>query len=266
VLKAITQLCFGGGSSVREVLEFSKSAGYEGLELVMSVDGDLNLNATQADYDRLSALSDELGMAYTSICAGGGVAPGASLTADDPAARRAAHDGFAKSLEACEALGIGAVLCVPGSVSPEIRYDVALERAREGVRKLAPVAEAHKVKLCIENVWNKMLLSPTEMRDFVDSIESPYVAAFLDVGNMLIWSFPEHWIEILGERIARVHFKDFRRSDYAFVQLMDGDVDWPRVMAALRGVGYDGPVISEVDGDADAQVETARRMGTIIGL
>src|SRR5659263_668632 len=85
----------------------------------------------------------------------------------------------------------------------------------------------------LENVWNKFLLSPIEMRDFIDKIDSSYVGAYLDVGNVINTGYPEQWIRILGKRIKKVHFKDFRKSVgtlSGFVDLLAGDVDYPEVM------------------------------------
>ena len=63
-----------------------------------------------------------------------------------------------------------------------------------------------------------------------------------------------------------MHFKDFSRSERSFVNLLDGDTDWPVVMAELRTAGYDGSVIHEVGGDDDAQIEIAERMRRIVAM
>ncbi len=115
------------------------------------------------------------------------------------------------------------------------------------------VAERYKVNICIETILlNKFLLSPLEMRDFVDKIESKYVSIYFDVGNVQPFGYPEHWIQILGQRIKRVYFKDFRASagsfqNYrsAYVSLLEGDVNWPQVIKALKQVGYEGYLIAE---------------------
>jgi hexulose-6-phosphate isomerase len=104
------------------------------------------------------------------------------------------------------------------------------------------------VAIGVENVWNKFLLSPLEMRDFLDKIASENVACYFDVGNVVLTGYPEQWIDILGHRIKRVHLKDFKRSVGTldgFCDLLDGDVDYAAVMAALRRVGYDGPLTAE---------------------
>ena len=104
----------------------------------------------------------------------------------------------------------------------------------------------------IENVWNKFLLSPLELRDFIDRAKSEYVGSYFDVGNVLVTGYPEHWIEILGARIKAVHVKNFTREDcggglHGFGDdLMQGDIDWPALAMALRNIGYSGPLTAEI--------------------
>ncbi|HUE13217.1 MAG TPA: sugar phosphate isomerase/epimerase family protein, partial [Planctomycetaceae bacterium] len=105
------------------------------------------------------------------------------------------------------------------------------------------------VRLCVENVWNKFLLSPIEMRQFVAQFGSEWVGTYFDVGNSLAVGYPEHWIPVLGSTIRRVHVKDYRRAvgtTDGFVELLSGDVNWPGVMGALRSVGYDGWLTAEM--------------------
>ena len=83
---------------------------------------------------------------------------------------------------------------------------------------------------------------------------------------MMLYGYPEHWIRGLGDRISRVHFKDFVRRDKNFVPLMDGDTDWATIVKDLRAIGYESYVIHEVGGDRELQAEMARRMRKIIAL
>ena len=132
---------------------------------------------------------------------------------------------------------------------PVVAYDVAYDRALEEIKKLAPVAEEYGVHIGIENVWNKFLLSPLEMRRFVDEVGSDYVGVYFDVGNVMYAGYPEQWIRILNKRIKKVHFKDYRRNPgglNCFVDLLSGDVDWKAVMAAFAEIGYDGWAAGEM--------------------
>jgi len=113
------------------------------------------------------------------------------------------------------------------------------------------------------------LLSPLELRDFIDSAKSRYVGAYFDVGNVLLTGFPEHWIRILGRRIKRVHFKDFKRSVgtvQGFCDLTKGDVNWKAVMKAFKDVGYDGPAVAEMmPPDKTLLLRTSKAMDKIFG-
>ena len=87
------------------------------------------------------------------------------------------------------------------------------------------------------------------MRDFIDKIGSDYVGSYFDVGNVLYSGYPEQWIKILGKRIKKVHFKDYKKSVGSldgFVDLLSGDVNWINVKGALDAVGYNGWVTGEM--------------------
>ena len=61
---------------------------------------------------------------------------------------------------------------------------------------------------------------------------SPAVGIYLDTANMILYGYPDMWIRELDRRIFKVHVKDFRRGEGDWVQLMDGDTDWPAVVEA----------------------------------
>ena len=266
IRKALSQIIYGRAKTLEDMLPQVKAWGYEGFELTQRLDTELNLNTTEADCRRLRELSRRTGVTYCSIVAGG--APELALTADDPKVRQARMDEIRKAIQSAQALGVDGLLVVPGRVTPDVPYDVAYERVIDCCKVLAPDAEKAKVAIGIENVWNKLFTSPLDMRDAIDRVGSEYVGCFFDVGNFVFWSFPEQWIRILGPRVKKIHFKDFKFENMqaAFTQLQDGQVDWSAVMAALREVGYDDFAISEVGGSDDVMVETSRRMDHILSL
>jgi hexulose-6-phosphate isomerase len=262
--RGLSQIIMGGQSLIADGVKLCREIGYEGFEILMTDGGELTPEAGEAEYREVRRIGEAAGIAYTSLC--GGSRQGRSLTADDPADRQLGIAMHTKLLEAAAALGIDTVLTTGGRVTETVPYDVAFQRLEEGLRALAPVAERTRVNLALENVWNKLLLSPLEARDLLDRIGSEYIGWYFDTGNVVIYGYPEQWIRILGPRIKKVHFKDFRRQGYAWTQLMDGDVDWPAVMRELRGIGSDDYVISEVDGGPEVFAETCRRMERILSF
>ena len=65
--------------------------------------------------------------------------------------------------------------------------------------------------ICIENVWNKFMLSPMELARFIDQFDDERVGSYFDGQRLGNW-LPEHWIHVLAGRIQRVHVKDYRRA------------------------------------------------------
>ncbi len=152
-------------------------------------------------------------------------------------------------IDAAKILHTDAILVVPGVVNERVSYSKAYKRSQDALKALAKKAEESKVYIGIENVWSKFLLSPLEMRKFIDEIGSPYVRFYFDVGNVLAFSYPEHWIEVLGDYIVRVHIKDFDTSIgniRGFKNLFEGDVNWPAVIGALRKANYEGYLTAEL--------------------
>ncbi len=175
------------------------------------------------------------------------------LSSADPAVVAKSVAGMETSLRNAKLWGADSVLLVPAVVNPETSYKDAWARSQKVVKeRILPLATELKVVIGMEEVWNKFLLSPLEMARYVDEFASPWVRAYLDVGNMLFYGFPQDWIRTLGPRISRVHVKDFqlnrKESKYAWKNLGEGDVDWPEVRKALAEVNYNGWITTEING------------------
>lgn len=256
MIKSINLWSFPADYTIERKLDKALSAGFRAVEPNFDLEGELGYGTTDAQVLKVKKMAEDRGVALTSLSAG--VYWGAPPTHDDPAVRSRAADLIRRQLEMAALLGVGAILVVPGLVgaefipgSPVVQYDTAYERALEFIRSAEPHARACGVVIGVENVWNKLLLSPMEMRAFVDACASPFVKAYFDIGNVLLYGYPEHWIRVLGNRIVRVHVKDFKLSVgniNGFTDLLCGDVNFPEVVKALKEVGYDGYMTAEMGG------------------
>jgi len=262
IKKSINIWSFDPKNSIEECMQIAKDAGFEGIELAFSKTGPCSLESTEEELLAIRKKAEEIGITLCSLATG--LYWEWSFTANDEGIREQAKEVCRRQIDAAATLGIDCILVPPGTVGVDFRpedvvpdtdnvsffagsevidYDVAYERSLAAFKALAPYAEEKKVIIGIENIWNKFLLSPLEFRNFLDEIGSDYVAAFFDVGNSILVGYPQHWIKILGKRIKKVHFKDFRRDVQrlcGFVDLLAGDVDWPAVMEAFDAIGYDG--------------------------
>ena len=192
----------------------------------------------------------------------------------DPKVRQACTDSMKTALQDCKDYGGTTVLLVAGVVNDTISYEDAYRRSIDEIRKMIPWAYETGVKIAIENVWNNFLISPMEAARFIDEINDPMVGWYFDIGNILRYGWPEHWIRTLNRRIMKLDAKEYSRkkqSDEGMwkgfdVELLEGDNNWPVVMRALEDINYQGGWMSaEVPGgDRKRLAEISERMDRII--
>ncbi len=276
--KGINIWSFPNEMSISDCIRLAGEAGFEGIELALNETGELSLDSSEADLLRIRRTAADVGIALPSLASG--LYWTYSLTSEDRTVREKAQSIVKKQLECAAALGADTILVVPGAVGVDfipdseiVAYDRAYDRAVEAFRLLAADAKRLNVSIGIENVWNKFLLSPLEMRQFIDHIQSDQVGAYFDVGNVVYAGYPEQWIRILSHRIKKVHFKDYRRAAgglHGFVDLLAGDVNYPEVIQALKEIGYADFVAAEMIPPYThygAQIihNTSRAMDAILG-
>src|SRR5262249_22645859 len=116
------------------------------------------------------------------------------LSSDDADVVGKGVAGMETSLRNAKLWGAGAVLLVPAVVNPQTAYRDAWTRSQRVIReRILPLAEELKVIVAVEEVWNKFLLSPLEFARYVDELASPWLKAYFDVGNVLLYGYPQDW-------------------------------------------------------------------------
>lgn len=195
------------------------------------------------------------------------------LSSGDPEVVARCMKGIRTSLRNAKLWGADTVLLVPAVVNPQTTYQQAWDRSRKQILEVLPEAEKLKVIVAVEEVWNKFLLSPLEFAHYVDEFKSPWVRAYFDVGNVVLYSYPQDWIRTLGKRIVKLHLKDFkfqqnpqtRKREADFVNLGEGEIDWKEIHKALADIGYHGSATVELSGgDRDYLADVSKRFDRIL--
>jgi hexulose-6-phosphate isomerase len=266
---------WGGALTIEQALDLAKASGFTVLEPNIFTTGQLSITTDRATCERWREAARVRGMAIETVASFMGWDV---VTNADPAVREQAIANNAAALERAQWMGASGLLFIPGGIFmpwnasfPAVPYDDAFRWAGEAIARLAPVAERLGVDLCVENVMNGLFYSPLEFAAVIDAPRSPRVGAYFDVGNVMIHhQHPQHWIRILGQRIKRVHFKDFQRAVgnmAGYVELQAGDAPWAEIMVALRAISYDGTLMAEVDcKDTAAVARAGQAMARIVAL
>jgi L-ribulose-5-phosphate 3-epimerase len=249
--------------SILERFQLAKDCGFARIECPTTRD--------QGDAEQMKAAAEKVGLPIHSVMNMDHWAY--PFSSADPAVVEKSLDGARVSIRNAHLWGASTVLLVPAVVNPQTTYKEAYERSQVAIRKLIPLAEELNVTLALEEVWNKFLLSPLEFARYIDEYNSPHIRAYFDVGNVVLYGYPQDWIRILGKRIVKLHIKDFSfkhqpgtdNSIAAWVSLGEGDIDWTAVYEALRDIGYQGTATLELDaGDGPYLKEMRRRFGLIL--
>ncbi|MDY3816884.1 MAG: sugar phosphate isomerase/epimerase family protein [Candidatus Limiplasma sp.] len=262
----VNQFCFPMSYDVADAVKAAKRLGFDSIEVCFTAaDGArpgggvtdaldisgyhnrlLNMGSTDKDVRELKKLADDTGIRISSV---GGIVSFSiyPLTATDAQVAQKSMDAVKKMLDFARILGADTILVIPGMLTADMEYKAAYDLAQSRVAQLA--AYAPDIQLAIENVWNGMLYSPLEMSRFVDETGRSNVGVYFDIANARRFGWPQQWIRTLGRRIRQFHCKDYRMSVdtiNGFTNLLDGDVDWPEVMTAIRETGYNGELVVEL--------------------
>ncbi|HSI84643.1 MAG TPA: sugar phosphate isomerase/epimerase family protein, partial [Candidatus Methylacidiphilales bacterium] len=184
--KSISIWSFYTSGTLADKLALAKDAGFAGFEIDLSDSGPVNLSSTESDLLAIRRLADQHGLELSGLATG--MYWGANPVSSSEETRERARHILSRQLAAAQTLGIDTILVVPGAVgvdfipgSEVIPYETAYQRAGDFIRSMLPEAERRGVLIGIENVWNKMLLSPMEMRAFIDQFQSEWVCSYFDV-------------------------------------------------------------------------------------
>ena len=159
---------------------------------------------------------------------------------------------------------------VKGDNAPHEAYikahNHAVDTSTAALKKLIPVAEKTGVKIALENVWNNLWVKPDIFAHFVGSFKSPWIAAYLDLGNHVKYAPTEQWVRALGKQVVKCHVKDYKLNANGqggnWSKIREGSVNWPAVRKALDDVGYNGWLTNESGGLS--LEELSRRFDLII--
>jgi L-ribulose-5-phosphate 3-epimerase len=221
----------------------AKSVGFDGIEMQTMTD--------RAEADAVARASEETGLVVHSVMnMDHWQYP---LSSPDPEVVRRSVAGMKTSLTNAALWKAGVVLLVPAVVDGKTTYADALARSQRVIREeLLPIGAGFKVTIAVEEVWNKFLLSPLEFARYVDDFKSQWLKAYFDVGNVVLYGYPQDWIRTLGKRIVRLHLKDFkmdrRAGRFEWKNIGDGDIDWQEVRRSLTDASFEGWATTEIDG------------------
>jgi len=236
--------------SVEDKLKLVKDVGFEGVETPTHL-----FNKKTPEPSVLARASEKVGIPVHGVV-------------------NSSHQDLTGAIDEAVLYGATSVLHVVRP-DPKGSFIENYRRTQAAIRQAIPYAEKKRIHILIENVWNTFLIEPLTMARYIDELDSPYVKAYFDVGNVVRWGFPQHWIEVLAERIVKIHIKEYNLKvamnegmgkGFAF-PIGQGSIEWDRVREELKKIGYRGWATAEVNGgDRQRLAEISQQMDRVLNL
>jgi len=236
--------------SVEDKLKLAKEVGFEGIETPTQL-----LKRKTPEPRVLARASEKVGIPVHGVV-------------------NSSHEDLIGAIDEASVYGATSVLHVVRP-NPEGSFMENYRRTQATIRRAIPYAEKKRIHILIENVWSTFLIEPLTMARYIDELDSPYVKAYFDVGNVVRWGWPQHWIEVLGKRIVKIHIKEYNlnvamdegmRKGFAF-PLGQGSINWESVRKELTKIGYRGWATAEVNGgDRRRLAEISQQMDHVLDL
>lgn len=247
IKKAVKYGMIKEGKTPLEKLQILKDLGYDGVEPGYG----------EVDITALGKASEATGIEVHGIVRG--------WTFDD----------INDCIDQAKTVGATSVLIVPRKVDEKMPYAQNYTETLALMKQAGEHAAKQEILLLVENVWSQFLLSPLEMARYIDEIDNPWVQVYFDIGNVMRYGWPEHWIPVLGQRIRKLDVKEFsipKMNDEGLwkgfdVRIGDGSIDWKAVRRELNALNYSGWATAEVGGGDRAELaDIAARMDRVFDV
>lgn len=248
--KAVGFTMIQGNLSVEDKLKLAKDLGFEGIETPTRI-----RNNKMPEPRVLARASEKVGIPIHGVV-------------------HSSNPDLKGAIDEAAVYGATSVLCVVRA-DPKGSFRKNYLSTQQTIRKAIEHAEKKRIHILIENVWATFLIEPLTMARYIDELDSPYVKAYFDIGNVVRWGWPQHWIEVLGKQIVKVHVKEYNLDvamkegmvkGFAF-PLGEGSIDWPRVRGELKKIGYRGWATVEVSGgNRQRLADISQQMDQVLDL
>lgn len=247
--------------SCEEIVELMSQAGFDAMDFSFHISEafygeETDSEAFKERFLRLKAMAEEKNMCFNQ-----GHAPCGSSFVDEARTRRRFED-IVRSIRNASYLGIHTLVVHPAQHLPYCEDGVPerlFEMNVEFYNRLKPYCQEYHVKIAVENMWQQpaglkidhsTCSRPEEFIRYVDALDSNWFVACLDIGHAaLVSEDPAAFIRQLGaKRLKTLHVHDVDGIFDTHTLPYQGIINWDKVTAALKEIGYEGDLTFEATG------------------
>jgi sugar phosphate isomerase/epimerase len=187
----------------------------------------------------------------------------ADVASADPEARSRDLGAIRREIECCGEMGIPVGVLHPGGhgqARAQAEEDALTRNRVAGFTQIAAWAVAANMRLAVESMADRLSIGTGRRREFgstiaelhelIDAVGWPGLGICLDTShaNVQGLDLPAAIAEA-GERLIALHVSDNDGSGDQHRTPYTGTMDWEKIVAALRGIGYEYPFNLEIPGE-----------------
>jgi sugar phosphate isomerase/epimerase len=250
-------LCVDRSMSVFDWIEMASGLGVDGLEMYPGF-----FTSLEAEYlNRVRQAIEGHGMTMPMFCCS------PDFTHPDEDVRRDEMERERRMIDVTARLGGGFCRVLSGQRRPEVGREEGIRRVVDAIEQLLPYAESKRIVLAMENHYKDGYWQYPEFAqksdvflEIVNRIQSPWFGVQFDPSNAVVaGEDPVQLLDHVKHRVVTMHASDrFLKPGHTLEELRQAEEgpgytailvhgvtgrglnDYPRILALLREVGFDG--------------------------
>jgi len=132
---------------------------------------------------------------------------------------------------------------------PAEAYLRRLSNASGCLGRVAEACNRYGMRLALENMLPHLLFGPMpDLFWLLGSLKTRNIGVCLDTGHAFLAQSLYGQIDNLGAHLLMMHAADNHGKEDDHLPPGKGDIEWPRIVAALSRIKFKGPVILELSG------------------
>ena len=233
-----------------ELFQAYKAAGIEVAEISVAREEYPSL-----DYQGIKAAADEAGVEFWSFHLP--FAGYTNIASPDEQVREEAVRILSDYIEKAASIGIKIYVIHPSvGANPDEERALRIECAKKSLKALAEVAAQFGGEVAVEDLPRTCLgRCSYELLELVSADERLRVC--FDT-NHLLMEDPAEFVRKVGKKIVTIHVSDYDYLNERHWLPGEGDLQWDRILEALKEVGYEGPWMYEVRFSAPRSMQRER--------
>ena len=184
-----------------------------------------------------------------------------TLMAAEPLGRDVRRAFLMQAIDLAARLDSDCVSLWSGTLRDDVDESDAFDRLASGLQEILPYAADRDVTIGFEPEPGMFIDTMQRFEQLLRHVDAPNFKLTLDVGHLHCQG-EEPIAEVVrrwAERIVNVHIEDMRRGRHEHLMFGEGEMDFPPIIAALKGINYQGGVFVELSRHSHAAPEAMQQ-------